>query len=137
VTSAAVLQFIVATPSLGVAFFYLQWFFLAIVFLGLVFNLLQGCVRGFGVDPLSGADNDDLEELETRRLLSGELDPEDGARRARRREMWIPDSGANQGLRYGQRQAPGYEYRSGNGQSLASSYGATGRVFGTSPARSR
>lgn len=75
---------------------------------------------GFSVDPLGGADDDDLEELEASRLLSGETNMEDGMRRGRRGLM-IPDSGTSeQGRRYGQMH--------GQGQSPASSYGATDRV---------
>ncbi|KAF9169290.1 hypothetical protein BGX20_010515, partial [Mortierella sp. AD010] len=81
VTSTTILKIIAATPSLGVAFFYLQWGFLATFFLALAFNLIQGCRRGFSIDPL-GEDDEDLEEIEATGLLSGELDTEDGRRRS-------------------------------------------------------
>ncbi|KAG0019285.1 hypothetical protein BGZ80_006030 [Entomortierella chlamydospora] len=90
VTSTTILKIIAATPSLGVAFFYLQWGFLATFFLALVFNLIQGCRRGFSVDPLD-EDDEDLEEIEATGLLSGELDTEDGRRRVGGFTSWLQD----------------------------------------------
>ncbi|KAF9352983.1 putative lysosomal cobalamin transporter [Mortierella sp. AD094] len=92
VTSTTILKIIAATPSLGIAFFYMQWGFLATFSLALIFNLIQGCRRGFSVDPLDEGD-EDLEEIEARGLLSGELNTEDGRRRARRRGLLAPGGG--------------------------------------------
>ncbi|KAF9988529.1 hypothetical protein BGZ65_000599 [Modicella reniformis] len=50
------------------------------------------CRRGFGVDPLDGADDEDLDEPKARGLLSEGLDTEDGLRQARRRELMTPDA---------------------------------------------
>ncbi|KAI8600260.1 hypothetical protein EDD21DRAFT_281834, partial [Dissophora ornata] len=70
VTSTTILKTILATPSFGIAFFYLQWLFLAVFAFALIFNVLLGLCRGFGVDPVDEDGDEDLEDGETRRLLS-------------------------------------------------------------------
>ncbi|KAF9104572.1 hypothetical protein BGX27_010045, partial [Mortierella sp. AM989] len=99
VTSTTILKIIAATPSLGVGFFYLQWGFLGMFFLALLFNIIQGCRKGFSVDPLDEGD-EDLEEIEARGLLSGELNTEDGRRRVKRRGLLAQGGGDDQ--EYGQ-----------------------------------
>ncbi|KAF9201178.1 hypothetical protein BGZ49_008600, partial [Haplosporangium sp. Z 27] len=109
VTSTIILKIIAATPSLGIAFFYLQWGFIAVFILALLFNLARGCIVGFKADPMDEGD-EDLEEIEARGLLSGELNTEEGRRRVRRRGL----------LAQGGRQENDPEYGRGH------NYGAVG-----------
>jgi len=119
VTSITILKTILATPSLGIAFFYLQWLFLAMFVFALVFNMLLGLCRGFGMDPLEEDGEEDLEDGETRRLLSGDLEEADARRRARRRELTMPSIDPVVGHGQGsQRNAQGY------GQTPMVPYGA-------------
>jgi len=64
----------------------------------LLFNLIQGCRKGFGVDPVH-EDPDDIDELESRGLLSriGAMSGDRGRRQAERRGLLIPDNGSNYG----------------------------------------
>ncbi|KAF9914312.1 putative lysosomal cobalamin transporter [Lobosporangium transversale] len=93
VTSVTILKIILATPSLGVGFFYLQWSFLAMFLLALIYNLIRGCVNGFGVDPLDEGEDgeEDLEDMETRRLLQGNFESDDARRRTKRRGLLAVD----------------------------------------------
>ncbi|KAG0234194.1 hypothetical protein BGW42_006832 [Actinomortierella wolfii] len=122
VTSTIILMMLVATPALGIAFFYLQWLFLVVFLLALMFNLVQGCRKGFGVDPIDDDESANLEDvsddiLERQGLLSplgsgsslvrqpgssgvrGSPEVamgEDGRRRAHRRGLIVP-GGAHYG----------------------------------------
>ncbi|KAI1315950.1 hypothetical protein EDD11_010588 [Mortierella claussenii] len=121
VTSLAIVQVILATPSLGIAFFYLQWLFLMMFLFALMYNVFQGCSRGFGVDPLDedGDGDEDLEDMETRGLLSGgAMRTEDGQRRVRRRGFINAGAveGQGQGQAQGQRHGQGYGQDQGQGQ---------------------
>ncbi|KAF9429251.1 hypothetical protein BGZ76_001597, partial [Entomortierella beljakovae] len=42
VTSTTILKVIAANPSLGIAFFYMQWAFIGMFFLALIFNIIRG-----------------------------------------------------------------------------------------------
>ncbi|CAO3573022.1 unnamed protein product [Mortierella alpina] len=86
VTSSTIIKTILATPVLGQAFYSMQWVFVGTFLLALLINLVLGCRRGFEIDPLDEGE-EDLEELETRGLLSGRYDSEDARRRARRRGL--------------------------------------------------
>ncbi|KAF9982380.1 hypothetical protein BGZ75_006230 [Mortierella antarctica] len=112
VTSSNILKIILATPVLGRAFYSMQWIFVGTFLLALVINLILGCRRGFEIDPLDEGE-EDLEELETRGLLSGSYDSEDARRRARRRGL-ITAAAAASGDTHspiqGQRQGPGPTY---------------------------
>ncbi|KAG0365795.1 hypothetical protein BC939DRAFT_165281 [Gamsiella multidivaricata] len=124
VTSSIILTIILATPSLGIAFFYMQWLFLASFALALLFNFIQGCRQGFGVDPFETND-DDLDEMEARGLLSGELNSEDGRRRVRRRGLLnIRDDAHEQAQDHRQAPGLGQGHKYGYGQHPAPSYGA-------------
>ncbi|KAF9971963.1 hypothetical protein BGZ73_004996 [Actinomortierella ambigua] len=75
VTSTLLLKMLITTPVIGAAFYYLQWLFVIVFFLALVFNLIQGCRHGFGVDPIDDDDVRNMEDaiddiLERRGLLS-------------------------------------------------------------------
>ncbi|KAG0258282.1 hypothetical protein BG011_003396 [Mortierella polycephala] len=102
VTSDMILKIILVTPALGRDFLYMEWVFLAVFLLALLFNLIQGCRRGFGVDPVDEAEVDDLDESEIRGLLSQRLDSENNRRRmaGRRGLMSVGPRG--------RRQSPGY-----------------------------
>ncbi|KAG9321715.1 hypothetical protein KVV02_006629 [Mortierella alpina] len=112
VTSSNILKIILATPVLGRAFYSMQWIFVGTFLLALVINLILGCRRGFEIDPLDEGE-EDLEELETRGLLSGSYDSEDARRRARRRGL-ITAAAAASGDAHspiqGQRQGRGPAY---------------------------
>ncbi|KAG0304516.1 hypothetical protein BGZ98_005432 [Dissophora globulifera] len=90
VTSETILKIILATPSLGIAFFYLQWLFLVAFVLALLFNVVRGCWYGFGINPLDEEEEDDLEDMEARTLLDRNTDEEDAQRRTRRRGLVRP-----------------------------------------------
>ena len=89
----------------------MQWVFVGTFLLALLINLVLGCRRGFEIDPLDEGD-EDLEELETRGLLSGRFDGEDARRRARRRGL-ISAAAAAENTHspiHGQRQGQGPTY---------------------------
>ncbi|ORZ07018.1 hypothetical protein BCR41DRAFT_360490 [Lobosporangium transversale] len=67
VTSSIVLKIILGTPGLGIAFYYTQWLLLLVFVGALVFNLVQGCRHGFGVDPAL-EDGEDMDDIESRGL---------------------------------------------------------------------
>ncbi|KAG0047621.1 hypothetical protein BGZ83_007350 [Gryganskiella cystojenkinii] len=98
VTSGIILKIILGTPALGIAFYYTQWLFLLIFVAALGFNLIQGCRKGFGVDPLED-DPEDEDDIEARGLLSaiGGMSADGGRRRAGRRGLLIPGGGASYG----------------------------------------
>ncbi|KAF9278111.1 hypothetical protein BGZ68_008770 [Mortierella alpina] len=91
VTSAIIMKIILGTPALGIAFYYMQWLFLLMFLTALVFNLVQGCRKGFGQE-LVHEDPEDLDDIETRGLLSaiGAMSADGGRRRAGRRGLLIP-----------------------------------------------
>ncbi|KAG0255792.1 hypothetical protein DFQ27_006064 [Actinomortierella ambigua] len=75
VTSTLLLKMLIATPVLGVTFFYLQSLFVIVFVLALLFNLIQGFRHGFGVDPIDEDDTLNWEDasddiLERQGLLS-------------------------------------------------------------------
>ncbi|KAG0242340.1 hypothetical protein B0O80DRAFT_494102 [Mortierella sp. GBAus27b] len=98
VTSSLILKIILGTPALGIALYYTQWLFLIVFVAALVFNLIQGCRKGFGVDPVH-EDPEDIDDLESRGLLSaiGAISGDRGRRQAERRGLLIPEGGANYG----------------------------------------
>ncbi|KAG0009895.1 hypothetical protein BGZ80_001956, partial [Entomortierella chlamydospora] len=91
VTSSFILKIILGTPILGVAFYYTQWVFLLMFLVSLLFNLIQGCRKGFGADPAE-EDAEDADDIESRGLLSaiGAMSADGGRRRAGRRGLLIP-----------------------------------------------
>ncbi|KAF9348869.1 hypothetical protein BGX26_012757 [Mortierella sp. AD094] len=91
VTSSFILKIILGTPALGIAFYYTQWVFLLMFLVSLVFNLIQGCRKGFGADPVP-EDAEDADDIESRGLLSaiGAMSADGGRRRAGRRGLLIP-----------------------------------------------
>ncbi|KAF8975781.1 hypothetical protein BGZ46_008861 [Entomortierella lignicola] len=91
VTSSFVYNFILATPVLGIVFYFTQWLFMLTFIVSLVFNLIQGCRNGFGVDPVQ-EDPEDHDDIESRGLLSaiGAMSVDGGRRRAGRRGLLIP-----------------------------------------------
>jgi len=91
VTSSVIMKIILGTPALGIAFYYMQWLFLLMFITALVFNLVQGCRKGFGQE-LIHEDPDDLDDIEARGLLSaiGAMSADGGRRRAGRRGLLIP-----------------------------------------------
>ncbi|KAF9958570.1 hypothetical protein BGZ70_009141 [Mortierella alpina] len=91
VTSSIIMKIILGTPALGIAFYYMQWLFLLAFITALVFNLVQGCRKGFGQE-LIHEDPDDLDDIEARGLLSaiGAMSADGGRRRAGRRGLLIP-----------------------------------------------
>ncbi|KAF9578347.1 hypothetical protein BGW38_005899, partial [Lunasporangiospora selenospora] len=82
VTSGYILGIILATPVLGIAFYYLQWLFLLAFLFALIWNLVRGFIKGFGVDPFEES-AEDIDDLETRGLLSaiGAMSADSGRRR--------------------------------------------------------
>ncbi|KAF9941716.1 hypothetical protein BGZ65_001950 [Modicella reniformis] len=98
VTSSLILKIILGTPSLGIAFYYTQWVFLVVFILAFVYNSIQGCRKGFGVD-LVHEDPEDIDDIESRSLLGaiGAMSPDDGRRRAGRRGLLIPGGEASYG----------------------------------------
>ncbi|KAF9272851.1 hypothetical protein BGZ68_002043 [Mortierella alpina] len=118
VTSSTILKIILATPVLGRAFYSMQWVFVGTFLLALLINLVLGCRRGFKIDPLDEGE-EDLEELETRGLLSGSYDSEDVRRRARRRGMIAAADAAS---------ADDHSPNHGQGQDRSPAYGASRRV---------
>ncbi|KAG0251233.1 hypothetical protein BG011_007748 [Mortierella polycephala] len=90
-TSALILKIILGTPALGIAFYYMQWLFLLTFVAALIFNLVKGCRKGFGVDLIED-DPEDVDDIESRSLLSaiGAMSAEGGRRRAGRRGLLIP-----------------------------------------------
>ncbi|KAF9405468.1 hypothetical protein BGZ94_003530 [Podila epigama] len=101
VASSLILKIILGTPALGIAFYYMQWLFLLVFLLALLFNLVQGCRKGFGVDPLDESSDDD-DDIETRGLLDS-ISADGARRRADRRGLLIPGGAAS----YGALRAPG------------------------------
>ncbi|KAF9577669.1 hypothetical protein BGW38_006981, partial [Lunasporangiospora selenospora] len=105
VTSGLFFRIVIATPMLGVAFYYLQWAFLGMFLLALLVNLILGYRRGFSFDPLeeedaAGLNHSDLEDREERSLLhamnnrtSRESEEELARRRAGRRGQLYTPSG--------------------------------------------
>ncbi|KAF9951955.1 hypothetical protein BGZ72_006637 [Mortierella alpina] len=91
VTSSIIMKIILGTPALGIAFYYMQWLFLLMFITALVFNLVQGCRKGFGQE-LIRDDPEDLDDIEARGLLSaiGAMSADGGRRRAGRRGLLIP-----------------------------------------------
>ncbi|KAG9320772.1 hypothetical protein KVV02_003476 [Mortierella alpina] len=91
VTSSIIMKIILGTPALGIAFYYMQWLFLLVFITALVFNLIQGCRKGFGQE-LIHEDPEDLDDIEARGLLSaiGAMSVDGGRRRAGRRGLLIP-----------------------------------------------
>ncbi|KAF9981259.1 hypothetical protein BGZ75_007480 [Mortierella antarctica] len=91
VTSSIIMKIILGTPALGIAFYYMQWLFLLMFITALVFNLVQGCRKGFGQE-LIHEDPEDLDDIEARGLLSaiGAMSADGGRRRAGRRGLLIP-----------------------------------------------
>ncbi|KAF9572158.1 hypothetical protein EC968_010244, partial [Mortierella alpina] len=116
VTSSTILKIILATPVLGRAFYSMQWVFVGTFLLALLINLVFGCRRGFEIDPLDEGE-EDLEELETRGLLSGRYDSEDARRRARRRGLITAAAAAAAN-------SDAYPPIHGQGQSRGPAYGA-------------
>ncbi|KAF9111293.1 hypothetical protein BGX27_005132 [Mortierella sp. AM989] len=102
VTSSIIIKIILGTPALGIAFYYTQWLFLLMFLASLGFNLIQGCRKGFGVDPVH-EDAEDVDDIESRGLLSaiGAMSADGGRRRAGRRGLLIP------GASYGSIQTAG------------------------------
>ncbi|KAG0213304.1 hypothetical protein BGX33_002963 [Mortierella sp. NVP41] len=92
VTSSIIMKIILGTPVLGIAFYYMQWLFLLVFFLTLGFNLIQGCRKGFGVEPVESDTEEDVDAIESRGLLNriGAISAEGGRRRAGRRGLLIP-----------------------------------------------
>ncbi|KAF9152991.1 hypothetical protein BG015_004316 [Linnemannia schmuckeri] len=92
VTSSIITKIILGTPVLGLAFYYMQWLFLLMFFLALGFNLIQGCRKGFGVEPVLSETEEDVDDIESRGLLSaiGAMSVDGGRRRAGRRGLLIP-----------------------------------------------
>lgn len=92
VTSSIITKIILGTPVLGIAFYYMQWLFLLAFFLALGFNLIQGCRKGFGVEPVYSDTEEDVDDLESRGLLNsiGAMSADGGRRRAGRRGLLIP-----------------------------------------------
>ncbi|KAG0033904.1 hypothetical protein BGZ81_006925 [Podila clonocystis] len=105
VTSSVILKIILGTPALGIAFYYTQWLFLLMFLFALLFNVVRGFRKGFGVDPIDESE-DDEDDIEARGLLSA-ISADGGRRRADRRGLLIPGGGAS----YGSLQPQG----SGNG----------------------
>ncbi|KAG0099204.1 hypothetical protein BGZ93_008688 [Podila epicladia] len=95
VTSAFILKIILGTPALGIAFYYTQWLFLLMFLFALLFNVVQGCRNGFGVDPIDESE-DDEDDIEARGLLNA-MSADGGRRRADRRGLLIPGGGASYG----------------------------------------
>lgn len=94
----------------------MQWVFVGTFLLALLINLVLGCRRGFEIDPLDEGE-EDLEELETRGLLSGRYDSEDARRRARRRGLITAAAAAAAN-------SDAYPPIHGQGQSRGPAYGA-------------
>ncbi|KAG0214659.1 hypothetical protein BGX28_001697 [Mortierella sp. GBA30] len=88
VTSSIILKIILGTPALGIGFYYMQWLFLLMFITALMFNLIQGCRKGFGQEVVQD-DPEDYDEIESRGLLS-EIEADGGRRRAGRRGLLIP-----------------------------------------------
>ncbi|KAG0062619.1 hypothetical protein BGZ92_006146, partial [Podila epicladia] len=95
VTSGFILKIILGTPALGIAFYYTQWLFLLMFLFALLFNVVQGCRNGFGVDPIDESE-DDEDDIEARGLLNA-MSADGGRRRADRRGLLIPGGGASYG----------------------------------------
>ncbi|KAF9337411.1 hypothetical protein BG006_004846 [Podila minutissima] len=95
VTSGFILKIVLVTPALGIAFYYTQWLFLLMFLFALLFNVVQGCRNGFGVDPIDESE-DDEDDIEARGLLTA-MSADGGRRRADRRGLLIPGGGASYG----------------------------------------
>ncbi|KFH72202.1 hypothetical protein MVEG_02493 [Podila verticillata NRRL 6337] len=95
VTSSFIFKIILGTPALGIAFYYTQWLFLLMFLFALLFNIIQGCRNGFGVDPIDESE-DDEDDIEVRGLLNA-MSADGGRRRADRRGLLIPGGGASYG----------------------------------------
>ncbi|KAF9296571.1 hypothetical protein BGZ74_010253 [Mortierella antarctica] len=95
VTSGFILKIVLGTPALGIAFYYTQWLFLIMFLFALLFNVIQGCRNGFGVDPIDESE-DDEDDIEARGLLTA-MSADGGRRRADRRGLLIPGGGASYG----------------------------------------
>lgn len=61
-------------------------------FLALGFNVIQGCRKGFGVEPIYSDTEEDVDEIESRGLLNAidAMSADGGRRRAGRRGLLIP-----------------------------------------------
>ncbi|OAQ36123.1 hypothetical protein K457DRAFT_120267 [Linnemannia elongata AG-77] len=92
VTSSIITKIILGTPVLGIAFYYMEWLFLLAFFVALGFNLIQGCRKGFGVEPIYSDTEEDVDDMESRGLLNaiGAISADGGRRRAGRRGLLIP-----------------------------------------------
>lgn len=86
------MKIILGTPVLGIAFYYMQWLFLLMFLLALGFNVIQGCRKGFGVEPVHSDTEEDVDDIESRGLLNaiGAMSADGGRRRAGRRGLLIP-----------------------------------------------
>ncbi|KAG0273362.1 hypothetical protein BGZ95_010820 [Linnemannia exigua] len=93
VTSTIIMKIILGTPVLGIAFYYMQWLFLLTFFLALGFNVMQGCRKGFGVEPIQSDTEEDVDDIESRGLMNtiSAMSADGGRRRAGRRGLLIPE----------------------------------------------